>query len=50
MILDIKGEILAAKRELSVLVTLIPRYIKPEGLNLKGTSDLFNCDARALTG
>lgn len=39
LILDIKGEKLAEKREFNILVTLIPRYLKPEGPNLKGTSD-----------
>lgn len=50
LILDIKGAKLAEKREFSVLVTLIPRYLKPEGLNLKGISDCVSSNAEALIG
>lgn len=39
LILNTKGEKLAEKREVNALVTLIPRYLKPEGLNLKGITD-----------
>lgn len=50
LILDIKGRKLAEKREFSVLVTLFPRYLKPDRLNLKGMSDCLSCIAEALTG
>lgn len=50
LILDIKGRKLAEKREFSVLVTLIPRYLKPDKLNLKGMSDCLSCNAEELTG
>lgn len=49
LILDIKGRKLAEKREFSVLVTSIPRYLNPDGLNLKGISDCLSRNAEALT-
>lgn len=47
---DNKDRKLAEKREFSVLVTLISRYLKPDRLNLKRMSDCLSCYANALTG